>query len=55
MAGSIFVRKLAKDLIVDLLNLNEQAIKYKIIEPIINASVYSYAYDYIVVSSFGSK
>jgi len=53
MACSVFVGKLLKDLIVDMLKFNEDAIQSKAIEPVVNAFIYSYGYNHIMVSMFG--
>lgn len=52
MGGSVLTSELLKDLIVDILGMNNNSLQHKLIEPLLNAFVYSYMYNFFVASKF---
>ena len=54
-AGSILVSKLSKDVLMHIIKIDDnEELQYKLIEPIINAFVYAYIYDYFIRSKFST-
>ena len=54
-AGSILTTKLTNDLIVDTLKISEKSVQYSLIQPVLNAFVYSYAYNFILKNKFNQS
>jgi len=52
MGGSVLTSELLKDLIVGMLGVHNDSLQYKLIEPLLNAFVYSYMYNFFVASKF---
>ena len=55
MAASVLTSKLWKDLICQLLNIENEIIQCKLIEPLVNAFVYNYGYNTFVHKKFSYK
>ena len=52
MSVSILTSKLVNDLIVDTLKRNSKSIQYKLFEPVINAFLYAYGYNFILRNKY---
>jgi len=54
MSASVLASKLTKDVISDVLGISKETIQFSLIEPTLNAFIYSYAYKFIVRDKYNS-
>ena len=55
MASSILSTKLANDIIVDTFKISKSAIQFSLIQPIINAFLYTYIFNFIIRNKYIGK
>ena len=52
MGGSVLTSKLLNDLLVDTLKISEKSVQYILIQPVLNAFIYTYIYNFIIRNKY---
>jgi len=55
MSGSILSTKLLNDLIVDNLKISDKSLQFSLIQPIVNAFLYTYIYNFVIRNKYLGK